>query len=217
MSNHENPYLSGRREWNERYGSYIARAANWQKVAMATSTIAALAVVGLGISASQSKFVPYVVEVDSLGRMAAVSPASTATRSDSRIIRAQLADFIANAKTVTADAQVQRGLVNKVYAHLPQSGSATQYLNDFFQNTSPFERAKTELVTVTPKSVLPLSDDSWQVEWSEEKRGMNGELANRENWKATITITVAPPSTEAEIFANPAGVYVKALSWQKML
>ena len=37
----DTPYLSARREWNERYGDYIARARNWRGAAFAALAISA--------------------------------------------------------------------------------------------------------------------------------------------------------------------------------
>ena len=35
-----NPYLDARREWNERYGSYIAQARNWRFAAVVALLLA---------------------------------------------------------------------------------------------------------------------------------------------------------------------------------
>ena len=42
----ENPYLAARREWNERYGSYIAAARTWQLAAFGALGVALVAVAG---------------------------------------------------------------------------------------------------------------------------------------------------------------------------
>ena len=36
----ETPYLSARREWNERYGDYIARARSWRWAALEAIAVA---------------------------------------------------------------------------------------------------------------------------------------------------------------------------------
>ena len=59
----ESPYLSARREWNERYGDYIARARNWRWAAFAALGISLVLAIGVVWEAAQSKVVPYVVEV----------------------------------------------------------------------------------------------------------------------------------------------------------
>jgi len=42
-----NPYLDGRREWNERYGSYIKQASAWRLVAILTTIVSLFAVGGV--------------------------------------------------------------------------------------------------------------------------------------------------------------------------
>ena len=57
-----NVYLDTRREWNERYGSYIAQARNWRLVAIGSLCVSAIACGGLAYVAGQSKITPYIVE-----------------------------------------------------------------------------------------------------------------------------------------------------------
>ena len=63
----ETPYLSARREWNERYGDYIARARSWRWAAFGAIAVALALAIGVVWQGAQSKVVPYVVEVDKLG------------------------------------------------------------------------------------------------------------------------------------------------------
>ena len=81
----ENPYLSARREWNERYGDYIARARNWRRAAFAALAVSLVLAIGVAWQAAQSKVVPYVVEVDKLGDAVAVGRADRAAPADSRV------------------------------------------------------------------------------------------------------------------------------------
>ena len=81
-----NPYLAGRREWNERYGDYIARARSWRAVAILALLIAVIASAGLVHVASQSRIVPYIVRVDKLGAAAAVDRADEPLKPDQPLI-----------------------------------------------------------------------------------------------------------------------------------
>ncbi len=56
-----NPYLAARREWNERYGEYIAQARTWRVTALLALLVAAVSTSGLIWIASSSGIVPYVV------------------------------------------------------------------------------------------------------------------------------------------------------------
>ena len=42
-----NPYLNGRREWNERYSSFITSANNWRLIALISSSAALVLAGGL--------------------------------------------------------------------------------------------------------------------------------------------------------------------------
>ena len=53
-----NPYLSARREWDERYGDAIARAKSWRYAAIGALAVAAIAVTGVVFIGAQSKIKP---------------------------------------------------------------------------------------------------------------------------------------------------------------
>ena len=74
----ETPYLSARREWNERYGDYIARARSWRWAAFGALAVSLVLAIGVVWQGAQSKVVPYVVEVDKLGDAVAVARADRA-------------------------------------------------------------------------------------------------------------------------------------------
>ena len=79
------PYLAARREWDERYGNFITRAKNWRKAAFLALLIATLETGGLIALSLKAKTVPYVVAVDSLGRVLAAGPAVQASQADDRL------------------------------------------------------------------------------------------------------------------------------------
>ena len=78
------PYLAARKEWDERYGDLISRARNWRAVAFLFGAIALAAVGGMIVIAKQAKVVPYVVAVDSLGRVASAGLAEQTAATDDR-------------------------------------------------------------------------------------------------------------------------------------
>lgn len=83
-----NPYLNARAEWLERYGSYISRAAQWRSVAFITLIIAVMSIACNVIQANQVKTVPYIIEVDKLGKSIVVNRADTASAAPLRLIQA---------------------------------------------------------------------------------------------------------------------------------
>src|SRR5208282_401075 len=100
----DNPYLNARREWNERYGDYIAQARNWRLAAILAILTALITASGLAYIGSQSQIVPYIVRVDKLGSAAAVDRADQTFKPDNQLIVASLARFIANIRSVYTDA-----------------------------------------------------------------------------------------------------------------
>ena len=160
-----NPYVDARREWNERYGSYMARARNWRLMAILSGLSSILAVGGLAYSAAQNRFVPYVVEVDKLGALATVGFADRAAPIDHRIVKAYLTRFVEDARGVTSDPVAQKAPINRVYSMIAQGTSGLTKLNELYKDNSPFKRSETETVAVEIISVLPITDQTWQCEW----------------------------------------------------
>lgn len=212
-----NPYLAGRQEWNERYGSHIKQANQWKVVAIGALGIAALAVVGVIYLGSRNKFVPYVVEVDKLGTSLGVRKADEAQAVDTRVMRATLAAFVTNVRTVSPDASLQKAMLLQAYGSLSNQDPATTKLNEFFSKNSPFERAQTETVTVEIHSVLPITKETWQIEWSEKVTTRKGQLKEVARWKATGSVYTIPPTTEPQILKNPLGIFLRDFDWAKQI
>ena len=217
----ENPYLSARIHWNAHVGAVLSAARVWQIVAMVSLLIALVAAGGAIYVGAQSKFVPYVVEVDKLGQVQAVKIADSATPADERIIHASLATWITSARMVTPDVALQRDAVFKVYALLGPQDSAIAKMNEWYgqgdDESSPFKRAETEMVSVDIVSVIPQSETTWRVDWTETTRSRDGALkAPPARMAALITITLVPATastTEEQIRKNPLGILIKDFSW----
>jgi type IV secretion system protein VirB5 len=217
--NPENPhsavYLAARREWNERYGSYIAQANAWRLTALASLSVAFVAVAGVVWIGAQNRIVPYVVQTDRLGDAIAISRADISPPVDPRLIRAQLARWVNSVRSVYTDVAAEKHVITEAYAMVDRDAAGAQALNDWFSNNDPFKRARDETVAIAVESVLPLSGDTWRVEWREDRRARQGEKAPPEQWQATITISVNPPSDDATILVNPTGLYVEAFNWSR--
>ncbi|MEJ5038616.1 VirB8/TrbF family protein [Acinetobacter johnsonii] len=208
-----NPYLNGRREWMERYGSYIKERNRWRIVSMITSCIALVSVLGIIYIGSQSKFIPYIVQVDKLGASVATQRADIAQKPDSRIVKAQIASFIESSRSVYTDFEAQKGLVNNVYGMLKNNSPAANKMTTFYKANIPFKRAESETVSVQIHDVLPISENSWRVQWLETKHNREGLPLGSTEMSAIITVMIAPPTDELNILKNPMGVYVQDFNW----
>jgi type IV secretory pathway TrbF-like protein len=215
-----NPYLAARRTWNEHVGSVVSSRQTWQVVGILSLLIALAGVGGVIHVGSQSKFIPYVIEVDKHGQTVAVGPVTAGSKADPRVIHASVADYITNARMVTPDVALQRKAVFRVYSMLSPNDAATQKMNEWLNGTpdsSPFKRAVKEMVSVEIKSVLPQSPDTWQVEWVETTRDRQGVLKdNPVNMRALVNVyTIEPTSqtTDEQLRNNPLGIFVRDFSW----
>lgn len=210
-----NPYINARREWNERYGSYISQAKNWRILAFLSMGVAIVSLFGVIFFASQNKLIPYVVEVNGEGKTVDVYKIDKMAAVDQKVIRAQIATFIRNLRTVSSDMTVQRAAIEDVYAHL--SGDAPAYIaiNEWFKGNVPFERAKNETVSVDIRHIMPLSDHTWRIEWIENRRLRNGEKLPSSAWTAIATVATGGTVDSRTITVNPIGLFIKEINWSE--
>jgi type IV secretion system protein TrbF len=209
----DSPYLSARREWNERYGDYIARARNWRWAAFGALAVSLVLAVGVAWQAAQSKVVPYVVEVDKLGDAVAVARADRAAPTDMRVIKAQLVAWIVDVRSVSSDPLAQKSALTRSYALT--AATATIFLNDYYRQHSPFGQTRT--VAVSVDAVLPVSNQTYQIQWSEDARGLQGRDIDTTHWIASLTVAFDPPTDERGILSNPLGLYITGISWTQRL
>ena len=220
----ENPYLTARRSWNEHVGAVVSSRQTWQVVGILSLLIALASVGGIIYIGSQSKFVPYVVEVDKLGQAVAIAPAQATSPADKRVIEASVASFIADARLVTPDVALQRKAIFRVYSMLAANDPAAAKMTEWFSSTEeakPFARAKQETVSIEITSALPQTPDTWQVDWIETARDRQGLLKGQPfRMRALVTVYIAQPTnktTEEQIRNNPLGIFVRDFSWSKQL
>lgn len=214
------PYLSARREWNERYGDYIASARNWRIAGFLSLLIAAAAVCGIIWFAEKPKMIPYVVEVDGKGEVSGVYAAgrSADPRVDENVLRWQLSQWIKNLRSVSPDTLVQKDKITAVYALLSRSyPAAQQTVSEWYQENSPIKRAADETVGVVISQILPVSEQTWRIEWEEVKRARTGLLIDKTPMTGTVTVITGGEVTEKNLLLNPTGIYIKNVEWQQQL
>lgn len=219
----ENPYLTARRTWNDHTASIVFARNMWQLLGILSLMIALAGIGGIIYIGSQSRFVPYVVEVDKLGQALAVAPAQRAAAADQRVVHAAVAAFISDARLVTPDVALQRKAVFRLYSMLSATDPATAKMNEWLNGTeksNPFTRAEDETVSIEILSVIPQTPDTWQVDWNETIRDRQGIIKeNPFRMRALVTVYIVPATTkttEEQVRNNPLGIYVRDFSWSKL-
>ncbi len=212
-----NPYIAARNEWNERYGSYVRSAAAWRIVGIAGMT---MAVIGFGYALYQStqvKLVPYIVEVDKFGTAVNAGFPQQIEYADPRVVRATLGSFVSNFRSVTPDAVVQKQYIDRTYALLRTSDPATEKVNAWFRSNSPFEKAKNSTVAIEVNNIVALSNQSYQLDWTEFERDRRGKETAVRRFRGIATVTLTPPQDEGVIRLNPIGLYLRDFDWTAQL
>jgi len=212
----ENPYINARREWNERYGSYVSRAHTMTLIAVGCLATTVISVSGLAYIGSQSKLVPYVIETRNGDPVDIKFPNQT-SQNNPLVTKAMLAGWISNIRSVSTDPVVQNKALTRVYALLQNGSSAKTFLDNYYENGgNPYERSTTETVSVEINSILSISPTTWQVEWTEEIRSLSGKKTETLRMQGAITVKYIKPSASL-IYQNPIGIISENISWSQRL
>jgi type IV secretion system protein VirB5 len=213
----KSPYLAARDEWNERYRDLILAARNWRLLAVTSSVVALVAVLGLIVIGAKPKVIPYIVAVDSLGKVVGQGTAVQASVADDRLKRAALWSWVQDWRMVSSDATVEKNAIERVYAEIGNSTPAAVRISDAYRDGSPLKLAQTETISVNVRALYASSKDSYEVEWAETTFDLKGEQIGTQNYKGVITISIHPPEDEGLARVNPLGIYVTNVSWSKVL
>ncbi|OJF89682.1 conjugal transfer protein TrbF, partial [Pararhizobium antarcticum] len=203
-SNHgsESPYLAARQEWTERYGSYVQAARAWRIVGIVGLSMAVIGFSYAMYLSTQVKLVPYIVEVDKLGTSISAGFPQQIEYADPRVVRATLGNFVTSFRSITPDAVVQKQYIDRTYALLRTSDPSTQKVNAWFRGNSPFEKAKTSTVSIEVNNIVALSNQTYQIDWTEYERDRKGKETGTRRFRGIATVTLTAPQDEAIIRLN---------------
>jgi type IV secretion system protein VirB5 len=163
------------------------------------------------------KTVVEYVEVDKKGAATHVGRAGRSAQ-NYPISHAQidfhLRRFLNDTRSLSSDPLVIRE--NWFDAYKLLAGEATQVLTAYAQAGDPFERAEKERVNVTVESVLQITPDTWQLDWTEELWSPQGALKETQAWRGSFTVLRIVPEDEEVLRDNPLGLYITAFSWSRI-
>ena len=210
----ETPYQRAGQVWDERIGSARVQAKNWRLAFFATLVLCGGMAGGWFWQSERGTVVPWVVQVDKLGNVQAVGPATADFQPTDPIIARDLANFIKDVRSIATDSSVVRQDWLGAYKYLTDKAKLT--LNDYAQHNDPFSKIGKEQVAVKVTSVIRASDSSFRVEWI-ERHYVDGALATTERWSAILTVVIQSPHDKTNLNLNPLGIYIDAINWSKEL
>jgi type IV secretion system protein VirB5 len=210
----ETPYMRARQVWDGRIGSAVVQAKNWRLAFFGSLILSGAMAVGWYWQSARGTVVPWVVQVDRLGDVQAVGPATGDYKPGDPIIARDLANFIKDVRSISSDPSVLRQNWLDAYRYLTDKAKLT--LNEYAQTNDPFSKIGKEQVAVEVASVIRASDRSFRIEWI-ERHYTDGTLASSQRWSAIVTVVIQPPHDKTNLNLNPLGIYIDAINWSKEL
>jgi type IV secretory pathway TrbF-like protein len=201
------PFEMAIRVHEDRYGSLQTSASRWRLVALCLLALLAVCIVGMTTMALRSRVTPYVVQVDQHGYEVMIGPAEQASPADQRIVIAQLGQFFREYRTVLPENHAQEELVRRVMAMIASGSPAAAKATTFYQDLASTPSRRRTSIDCQVKAVLPMAEDTWQVDWSEH-RYESGSLVGTKHFKAVVIVDVEPTRAMARVLSNPLGIYV---------
>ncbi len=191
-------------------------ARSWQLAFFTALAVIAILIVSLAQLAVHSRVLVHVVEVDPLGRTVYAGPARE-LEDPEPYIRHELSEFLIDLRTVVADRRALFRNRSRALIHATQSVRAT--LDNYFADPAndPRRLALDIYREAHVLSLLPLSETSWQIQWTETDyaRAQARQIA-RSSWTAVIAIKLVPARERNSVNSqNPLGLYVTRLTWSK--
>lgn len=210
----ETPYQRAGQIWDERIGSARAQAKNWRLVSFGTLGLALVLGGEMLWQASQSRVTPYVVQVDKFGAVQAVGPAIQNYSPTDAEIAWYLSRFVTDVRSLSLDPVVVRRSWLEAYDYATDHG--VLFLNQYAQANDPFKAVGERTVSVQITSVVRVSDNSFQVKWTEQTFEHDA-LARTEHWTAILSVVTKQPTTAEILNKNPLGLYVNGVNWSREL
>jgi type IV secretion system protein VirB5 len=210
------PFLAGRTEAAERYGHLSQNAAHWRRISGILVLCCAACVFAVIYMSGRVSVVPYIVQVDQHGYEIAVEPVAP-SRVDPRLVIAHIGRYVYSMKTVFNDPEAQMHLMNFVYMTTPANTPAEKKYQDYYKANNPVIIGETETVSATVNSVLSMSPETWQAEWTEERFTTGGEKKSTKHYRGIFTTAIVTPKEMREVLANPLGIFITDFNFSEIL
>jgi type IV secretory pathway TrbF-like protein len=214
----ETPHVRGRREWDLRLGTAVVQARSWRVNSMVLAGLLGASLLANVYLGALPKVVPHIIEIDALGEATYRGPAGDSSASftpNEALIRYQLRHFIELTRTITSDNVLLRKNWIDAYKMLTLTGNTL--MTDWVGANDPFKRAQKETTAVEMVSAVPLSRESWQIDWKETTWDKSGQAVGKPViWRAMLKIVLQPPKTRQTMVDNPLGLFIDEFHWDRI-
>jgi type IV secretory pathway TrbF-like protein len=196
----------------------VVEARGWHLGSLVLSSVlgaSLLANIHLG---RQHAAVPHIIEIDARGKPTYRGPAeegASAFTPSEAVVRAQLRRFIALTRTISSDTVLLTRNLNDVWKLL--TVKAQPFMKQWIEDAKPFQRAQKETTAVEILSAVPVSAESWQIDWKETAWDKSGQAIGKPViWRAMLKIVIEQPTTPELMIDNPVGLFVDEFHWDRI-
>ena len=209
-----NPYLQSRALWSDIYGNAEDRYKKSRQINFRLLILLGISLFGMIYIGAQSKFIPYVVEIQN-GQVIYTSAVKSSNFGSMKPVLSKffIQEFVKSARSVSVDGYVEGNDKKKSYA-FTKSVAVTQ-LNDFYTNNDPYKVVLKNTISVKINYVNSLPNNIFQVGWTETLRdSQSGTEVSKQAFVGEFEYQWGKPSQDEYILKNnPFGFYVTNISW----
>jgi type IV secretory pathway TrbF-like protein len=214
------PYIQKRKEYDEITHNINASKRNWQVIAYIVSVALILSIGCNYYTVSRAHVIPYIVQVDDLGRAIATTEGKESSVTDEKFIKAFVYQYIDNARSIVSDPDSLTKNIGLVYSESIKSVQIN-FLDPFYKDDDPFVYAQKKGTRhIEPIIFLREGENTYSVEWREIDRDYENQVLGESHYKALVSVVQIPNTSEdkyRENPLNPFGFYVTSLSWAKLM
>lgn len=208
----DSSYMRAKQVWDVRLGTAHSQASHWRWMAFGLLAIVAILCAGLVYVGSQSKIVPYVVEIGGNGQINGINKATEKSYIPTQeITKYAIRNFIQSVRSLPSDPVVARSNLESSYHFLTPRGASI--LNGLFTKDNPVAEFGKKTRSLHVDTVLPISDNTYQAEWSEIEYDAAGVRTSIQVLHGAFTVVHQAPTTEETVRKNPLGIYIDNFSW----
>lgn len=181
------------------------------------SIICLLLIVAIVIIAGYPKSQGYVIEIAADGS-ATMNPDAVTLLQDwtpaEETKRHFLGEFIRELRSVSSDPQIVQANIDRLYNRV--TGNAADQVTDYIRETDPRNRLKNETVTIKIASILPLSDQTYQIDFRETVWTKSLRIKSDTHYRCIASFEIYTPRTNKQALYNPIGLYVTEFAIQQV-
>ena len=214
------PYIKARKEYDEITHNINAAKQNWQRLCYILGFALVVSIVSNIFTINRAHIIPYIVQVDNLGRALSEGQVKAVPLDDQRIIKAFVYQYIDMARSVIADPESLRAHLSQVYQESIKSVQVN-FLDPYYKENNPFDYAQNKGTKhLEFSALLKEAEHAYSVEWREIERNYDNQVLGEVRYKALITVIQIAKVNEDQYRDNPFnpfGLYVTSISWTKLM